>query len=1242
MFIAISVNAAGNSSKSTVHLNKKNVTIYVGNSTTLKVAGKSKGVTWSSSKPTIAAVGKKGKVTGKKAGTAKITAKIGKKSYKCKVKVKKAALSKQSVTLNYGKTTTIKLNGGKIKSVKSSNTSVATITKKGKITAKKVGQAKITVTSTKGKKYTCKVTVKAYLNKKNITLTTGETTAIKLKGRKIKSIQSNNISVVTTEKSGKITAKGEGKAKVTVIDVKKKKYTCKVIVKGKEEQPAPETVTYNVQFESNGGTAVESQVVKKGDKVVRPADPTRSGYDFGGWYTDAGLKNIYYFESSVNSNMTLYASWLAVNTNNNRTYSRGEWIGMLAEMVQMNLEVDESSMDYYFSDTEGTEYAIAIETAQAYGMLPAADVEDLEQDVPEFHPEQTATREFAAYTTAHAMGFGGDYSIDPTGWGDWSDIAYQPEAAIAVSFDFLHLTDNCFCPAEPISENDVASIRNGIESLNNSAKVTEGEAHDDSEYVSGIKELNEIGDYEVEKNSDGSYTVTVHNLEQSIHEGDIIVLPSNEENTSGFILKVTSVGTAAGNSAVLKGTVPELEEVYGKIDFAGNAAADISGIETPEDVECTYIPDDIAVGGAARGAHIDAGGSTAIPGKLEFTIPNTKKEFSEFLEGSVKVSIRIPEVVCKLNADLGIRDGIKVNEFTFSVEEEIKVSGELEYTLAESGYELTNSMGNTRFVEGRIELGRVPFAIGTTGLSVDLVFFYNVSAKGTASITYTIDTKQGYQYINGSSRGIFEFSHSLDFLELKGSTQAGLGMAADICAFKLMDIVGYSGEAGLGINAAFTPHVLTTDTLFCGNVTVYPYAKHGIDQETAVGKFLKTVCHYTLEFEPLKEDSNHPYKLKLHLENALIVPECTFGTGGISGKVQTEGTRLGINKARIEVYSGDNLIRRRFTNENGAYSIDNLAEGEYKVVVSATGYFKYEMNITVKKDQISYMETALMVDRSSAGTGTLYGNIVNALNGNGISGVSYALRAGWNNTTGEILQGGILEGTDYSIQIPAGNYTLQASGEGYVSNYINVAVSGTDETKADIVLKPEGMSGNEDAENMRIVLTWGETPRDLDSHLFGPMLSDAESRFHTSFVDEEYYDDYNGERELIADLDWDDTSSYGPETTTVHHFANQGTYSFYVHDYTNGYSDDSDKLSRSGARVQIYFGDECRYTYHIPADREGTIWHVFDMDAATKEIIPVNEFSYGSNMSEIAGYSLDSFMDDLDVINSGLDNKKSN
>lgn len=146
---------------SSIKLNKTSLTIYIGKTSTLKVSGTSKKVTWSTSNKKVATVSSKGTVSGKSSGTATITAKVNNKNLRCKVTVKKPTINKTSTSLNVGQTTTLKLTGATLKSAKSSNTSIATVNSSGKITAKKAGTCTITLTDTQKRTYKCTVTVKS-------------------------------------------------------------------------------------------------------------------------------------------------------------------------------------------------------------------------------------------------------------------------------------------------------------------------------------------------------------------------------------------------------------------------------------------------------------------------------------------------------------------------------------------------------------------------------------------------------------------------------------------------------------------------------------------------------------------------------------------------------------------------------------------------------------------------------------------------------------------------------------------------------------------------------------------------------------------------------------------------------------------------------------------------------------------------------------------------------------------------
>ena len=892
-------------------------------------------------------------------------------------------------------------------------------------------------------------------------------------------------------------------------------------------------------------------------------------------------------------------------------YTRSEWIALLAEKLDMDLSADAELIDYYYLDVRGDANAVAIELAQAYGLLPPPDVEDPEQDIPLFYPNAIADREFVAYTAVKAKGFE-EHAFDASGWEDVGSVTYVDEAAIAVGVGYLTLSGNKFNPTDPITTQDIERIFTVFDQLDASTVVDPDDAHDNSVYLDGVVKdaIASIEDYSVEQDGDVYFvTMPLNSASNSISTGDVIVLPCTDTYYTGYSFRVDAISDYTG-TRVLTCTVPQIEEVYEELDFAGNGTPLVGEFIPAEDVSCEYDANgSVTEDGEAYPLNINMGGTTKIPGTLKFTV--REKKFSEFFKASGTVEVEIPEVACIVKASIGFLSGVKVKEFTFSVQEKIKIKGELEHTLAESGYELTNSLGNTRWEGGRVELGRLPIAIGSTGLSLDIVFFYNVEAKGTASISYTIVSKQGYQYKNGTGRAIFEFNDSMDLLELKGSAKAGLGIAADLCALKMFDLVGYSVEFGLGFNVSYTAHVLTDGLLHCGDVTLYAYATSGLDKETVVGKFLKNVMHYTMEFEHQK----NPHKLKFHLENGSRVPECTLGTGSISGYIYSEGTRELLQDARVKLYSGGflgtNLYKTVYTDASGKFLVDDLNPGEYRIVVSATGYMTYDSQVKVTANADTYLEAFMMIDRSNTEDSVyVSGTITDALTGYGLSYCNYAVRSGWENREGDVLMSGEFYDNDYYFYLPSGNYTLEVSKEGYITNYVNIAVGTTAVSGANVVLNPEGMGGFEDADGFRIVLTWGETPRDLDSHFYGPKSSGG--TFHIYYSNKTY----SG----VADLDVDDTSSYGPETTTLHTIEDRGVYSFLVHDFTNRSYYESNALSMSGAKVQVYVGGVCMYTFNIPMNRVGNVWHVFNYDASTGALIPVNAFGCQESTSDILNY----------------------
>ncbi len=193
---------------------------------------------FSSSDSKIASVNTYGRITAKKAGTAKITAKIKNGEASCKITVEKTriTLNYKSLSLENGCSAllTAKVSTGHPVVFKSSKRSVATVDTSGRVLAKKPGTTVITATADKTS-VSCTVTVKkpkvslnrssvSLYRKGKIKLSVSTTSKSKPKWK------SNKKSVAIVDENGTVTAVKNGTAAITVtVDGVSK--TCQVHVK---------------------------------------------------------------------------------------------------------------------------------------------------------------------------------------------------------------------------------------------------------------------------------------------------------------------------------------------------------------------------------------------------------------------------------------------------------------------------------------------------------------------------------------------------------------------------------------------------------------------------------------------------------------------------------------------------------------------------------------------------------------------------------------------------------------------------------------------------------------------------------------------------------------------------------------------------------------------------------------------------------------------------------------------------
>ena len=309
------------------------------------------------------------------------------------------------------------------------------------------------------------------------------------------------------------------------------------------------------------------------------------------------------------------------------------------------------------------------------------------------------------------------------------------------------------------------------------------------------------------------------------------------------------------------------------------------------------------------------------------------------------------------------------------------------------------------------------------------------------------------------------------------------------------------------------------------------------------------------------------------------------------------------------------------TDSDGNFA-QELPQGTYDLILRAEEYLPIcAHDVVVEPDKTVNRGTFVLGKWEEPPFGGFFysvkGRVIDALSGSTISGATVKARPGWDNATGAYATGLLgdeksattREDGTFDLSITPGSYTVEVSKDGYVTGRYNVVATTSDDVTS------MALSPTLPQDEYRIILTWGDTPRDLDSHL--TLRSGGEKRLHVCYYHKS--DSVDGGR-ISARLDLDDTTSFGPETVTmtvdVASLGENELIGYFVHDYSNRSRPDSRELSLSGAFVRVYSGNGLMATYYVPRDKgAGTVWHVFDI--GRNGIIPAGELSHESNPGSV-------------------------
>jgi hypothetical protein len=299
----------------------------------------------------------------------------------------------------------------------------------------------------------------------------------------------------------------------------------------------------------------------------------------------------------------------------------------------------------------------------------------------------------------------------------------------------------------------------------------------------------------------------------------------------------------------------------------------------------------------------------------------------------------------------------------------------------------------------------------------------------------------------------------------------------------------------------------------------------------------------------------------------------------------------------LEKITGSEKINKTtYTDSNGSYSFTDLREGVYTLTASLDGFVSVTQTVQIRYNQLIVTNTAIEMISNATEPGYASGYIKEARYGNYVSGLTVYIYPGINNHYGDYLYVTTTNSSGYfsTEALAPGNYTAyivderSLTDETYRYNPLSLpikVISGTTtQNQNGTVSNGEGISLN----GMRMVLTWGADPSDLDSYL----------RFNGNTL---YYANRNIGN---CSLDTDDVTGYGPETVTIYKVENY-TYNYYIkHCSGNG------SIATSSACVTIYFGNDSSPAYVIyPPEQSGRFWNIFTYNAVTGEFVIHNSIT---------------------------------
>ena len=584
--------------------------------------------------------------------------------------------------------------------------------------------------------------------------------------------------------------------------------------------------------------------------------------------------------------------------------TKEEWIHDLVSIFDMSIE-DDSTMEYYFTDIDNSDYAYEINLAANYGVF------DIESDL--FDPDDYVTREFAAHTANYCMSYL-DNGTTVT-FKDSDDIYYEYDAVVAVQRGWFTLSSGKFQPDALMTKAESEAILNDAKASVESVAIDENA----DSTVNYEKSVIQLGDSVSASYFNGN--VIISGTPPALKAGNVFSVKIDGVDRLYKVISVTKDDNGntvvAVTDAALKDAVSSIDiQGYGDVDYdnvmfygtssISNSAKLIqykSNIPNINGMQSQLVKSvDITGDTISISEDIDMGGASIA---LSGTIKNIKPEY-------------------KLDYD-----GLSVKSFYLNVD------ADADFTCKLTG-KLVNETSSKE-----INLAKVPVYCGGP-MSADIVISVSVSVTGEITMKYSWDCNGGVSYSkddgwrvtkNFQKKGFTITASGSEKIAVKGK------LSAEVFGYEIGNVYVMGGEKG-----TFTNTPQKDGAIFCDNLKVYAFAEFGASLN------LFNLVTFSQSYEFINYN-NSPLRYNKHWENGVEVEKCSFDESVTS-------TTASRTTSKPKYYSSYSSYGLEF---DGVITSANSADsGETTAYQTWTEDTKLTQNTTVNGDL--YLESDINLD----------------------------------------------------------------------------------------------------------------------------------------------------------------------------------------------------------------------------------------------------------------------------------------